>query len=296
MQNRPAGDDLGARRNGKCGMPGKRYARPALRRACLLACGSLLLVGAQGVRGVAVEAPVVPTVYPVLTPSSAIDAPLMLRGDQADVWRKGAEQRMYLSGRFVAQIGYRTLRSDQAAIFLTPSREGGEATYDVAIYLSGNARVEEGESRASTVTTNRELLVTTRVSGAIQLSGTTPRGQALEDNPVVKRGDALRMALLTKPVPPPVIPYIVITEAERALQEGWIARGPGNRIIAGPGEAVAAGGGGATAPAAVQPTKVRPQVFATGDRIERKKMGGEEVTIVRGSFVSDGVGGRRHAS
>ena len=79
-----------------------------------------------------------------------------------------------------------SLRAQSAAIWLTPTRDGGENIFDVAIYLSGQVMVQEGTRSNSTVTSGRELLVTTRISRAAQLVG-TPVSQVEERNPIVTR-------------------------------------------------------------------------------------------------------------
>ena len=92
------------------------------------------------------EPNIVPTVNPTLAPTSAIQVPLHLAADNTSVWRLDLEQRLLLTGRVNISIGYRLLRADDAAVWLTPSRESGERTFDVAIYLSGNVEVREGDS------------------------------------------------------------------------------------------------------------------------------------------------------
>lgn len=238
------------------------------------------------------EPPVIPTVHPVLTPLSAINLPLNVRADSIRVWTKGSEQRLLLEGNVSALLGYRVLHANKAALTLTPTRDGGESTFDVAIFLVGDVKVQEGTSPKAPVTTAGELLVTTRIMNAVQLAGATPVAQRVEDDPAVKRGDVLREELLNKPAPLVFLPRITITDIEYALQNGWIARGAGNRIIAGPAETALATGP-ATAvpttnaapgtPAAPKPIP-RPQVFATADEVKYETVGKEQVAVLQGSF------------
>ncbi len=177
---------------GKQGVDGTGYPRRVGRRgrlAMLIACAGAVgglrdsgsFVDAATVR----EAAILPTVHPTLAPTSAIPVPLIIRGDHTSVWKSDLEQRMLVSGRVQIDIGYRSLRADEAAIWLTPSREAGEATWDVAIYLSGNVHVLEGGRANGTATDGSELMVTTRISRNIDLGG-TPTSKAEEDSPIVK--------------------------------------------------------------------------------------------------------------
>src|SRR5271155_5211720 len=58
--------------------------RWALHVAAVLACGSA--VAAYGAAN-GHEAPLIPTVHPTMLPTSAIPVPLLIRADQASVWR-----------------------------------------------------------------------------------------------------------------------------------------------------------------------------------------------------------------
>lgn len=266
-----------------------------LQRACVLAAaGALWLAGEVGGATNVLEPPIMPTVHPVLTPTSAINLPLDMRAEAISVWRHGSDQRILLEGNVVAKIGYRLLTANNAAVTLTPTREGGDNTFDVAIFLSGNVRVQEGMAAKAPATTATELLVTTRITNAVNLSGASPVSQMQEDNPVVKRGDVLRDEILNRPAPQIFLPNIVITETEEALQNGWIARGAGNRIIAGPTEtSLAQGpeGSGAAAPPGATTTaapavvrKPRPQIFATADVVRGRVVDNERVVIMNGGF------------
>lgn len=269
-----------------------KNARSALSRACALAgVAASFAVPLAFTSAAPVEPPLVTTAHPVLVPSSAITLPLEVRADDVSVWREGSEQRMFLKGDVRINVGYRQLRAAEAAVFLTPTQDGGENTFDVAIYLKGDVTVSEGVGKKATVTrSGDELLVTTRITKEVQLSGGTPRAQAMEENPVVARGDKLRNELLTRPPQLVHVPVITITETEKALQRGWIARGPGNKIVVGPGEALALqpGGEGTTAGQAppLPPPKVtgRPQILATADEVSGKVIDGEQVVVARGNF------------
>lgn len=261
-----------------------------LSAAAAMACGTLVVGGMQVAETHAanVEPPIVPTVHPTLLPSAALTTPLVLRADSISVWKPNDEQRALLSGHVIIDLGYRTMQADTAAVYLTPGKEGGESTFDVAIYLVGNVRVQETWRKGtSTIQTAPELLVTSRITQSVQIVG-LPVSKAESDSPIVKRGEELRQELLTRPAPPVHIPHITTVDAEYALQAGWIARGPNNRIVLGPGDAglIKPGPGttGTTAVTAVKP-KPRPQVFATGDRVEYKTMGNERVTIIHGAYL-----------
>jgi lipopolysaccharide assembly outer membrane protein LptD (OstA) len=255
----------------------RHLLRAATLAACALAASSLPV-------NASLEPPIIPTVNPTLSPTSAIPVNLEIRADQTSVWRSDLEQRMLAQGRVVIEVGYRVLHADNAAIWLTPSKESGESTLDVAIYLSGNVRVAEGNHAYSTQSTATELLVTTRISRNVQLVG-TPTSKAEENSPIVKRGNEIRQQLLNRPLAPVHIPHIVITSAERALQSGWIARGPNNKIIAGPGElAVQRGPNGELILPPGKP-KPKPEIIATGDEIETQESGNERITIIHGGYL-----------
>ncbi len=265
--------------------------RWALHAAVAVASAAVLsgVVERLAIQAAMLEPPIIPTVHPTLTPSSAITTPLVLHADDTAVWRSANEQRMLLTGHVSIELGYRRLQAGRAAVFLTPSKEGGESTYEVAIYLVDNVVIEEPGRKGETTQTHAssELLVTSRIAQSVELAG-TPVSRVEEDNPIVKRGDELRTELLTKPAPPVHIPRIVITEAEAALQSGWIARGPNNRIVIGPGDlAPKKNGPGGIPPesVAVKAPKPRPQVFATGDKVEYKTLGNERVAIITGAYL-----------
>lgn len=236
------------------------------------------------------EPEITATVHPILSPTSAIQVPLRASADQTFVWQQNQQQRMLLSGHVSFMVGYRQLKSEQAAVWLTPSRESGEGVYDVAIYLSGNVEVREGSSASATLTAGRELLVTTRITQSVQLSG-VPISQAQEDSPVVKRGAELRDQIANRPPLPRFLPEIVFTPEDEALQNGWIAKTDTNRIIAGPGEAqVVRDAQGNVIPGAVPPRPARaapprPALFVTGDEERTHENGSELVHILPNAYV-----------
>ncbi len=260
------------------------WPRAALAAACGALAGGVLLSG-SGLRAAQSEPGIIPTVHPTLSPTSAIPAPLQFTADQTSVWRADAEQRMLLTGNVYINVGYRSLRADSAAVWLTPSTESGENTFDVAIYLSGHVEVREGDQKTSTTTVGKELLVTTRIAQSVLLTG-TPVSHAEEDSAIVKRGNDIRMELLTRPLAPMQLPQIVITSAEAALQSGWIARGPNNRVIAGPGDVqVVRGPDGGIITATTKPaTKPRPNAFISADNPHLQQMGDETVTVLQGAY------------
>lgn len=272
-----------------------------LQQACWLAALAALGVSAWvGVRPVVggspnpIEPAIIPTVYTTLSPRSAINLPLNLKGDAIMVWHKGSEQRMLFTGHFSALLGYRVLQAEQAMVTLTPTRDGGENSFDVAMYLSGKVQVQEGTSPKSAVTSASELLITTRIAGSVKVAGGTPVAKSAEDDPIVKRGDVLRDELLSKPTPLPYIPTIVFTDTENALQNGWIARGPGNRIIAGPAETALATGpeviGETSNPppeanvAVPPPPQPKARFFASADRKAYETVDNQTVLVASGSL------------
>ncbi|HVX85650.1 MAG TPA: LPS assembly protein LptD [Phycisphaerae bacterium] len=242
---------------------------------------------AAGVWGVPVEPSPVATVHPTLAPTSAIPVPLEIAADETSVWRVNLEQRMLCRGHVRIGIGYRTMWAEEAAIFLTPTKEAGENTFDVAIYLKGNVRVAEGALSTSTVSSGPELLVTTRISQSAQLTG-TPVPRSEEDSAVVKRGDQLRTEVMNRPIPAEYIPTITITSAEEALQNGWIAKGPNNRYIPGPEIRIATSGQAAATQPANRAPRPRPRVFIAfepGSQPHGEQVGNEYVYVVPGAYL-----------
>ncbi len=267
----------------------RRIARALPRLIGTAAVVAALCLGAQpNARALSerVEAPIIPTIHPVMEPDSAIPLPLKIHADEAATWVQDGDQRLFLRGHVVVELAYRTMRAGEAAIWLTPVSESGENAYDVAIFLHSGVRVEESDRLHATVQTANELLVTSRILKNVQLSGTTPVSRIENDNPVVARGEVLRTELLNKPLAEVFLPTIIIQPTEEALQRGWIARGPGNRIISGPGDAVLTENGVKPVGVPLPPPapKPKPSIFATGDKIEVKEINGERVTIIRGGF------------
>jgi len=264
----------------------RRTARVLVPMVLAAAVAAVVARHAPSARGARVEAPIIPTVHPTMMPTSALPLPLQIHADEAATWVQNNEQRLFLRGHVQIALAYRTLQANEAALWLTPVRESGENANDVAIYLHGGVRVIESDLRHSTTQTTDELLVTSRIGNDIRLLGTVPVSRIDRDNPVVARGETLRTELLTKPAAPAYLPTIVLQPTEVALQRGWIARGPGNRIISGPGDVAMTVEGikpvGALPPPAAP--KPKPSIFATGDRIEVKELNGERVTTVRGAF------------
>ena len=274
---------------------------PMFRRAVTWAAiVATILPPAFLTQAASLEPPIVPTGHPVLSPSSAIPVPLRLQAQETLVWRRDLEQRIFLRGAVTIDVGYRRLQAGQAVLWLTPSREGGESTYDVAIYLTDNVRVQETNKASGTITTSKELLVTTRIAQSALLVGNpTPikrdeQAKFEKETPAFARGEELRQDLLNKPVPPAFIPTITITDAETALQRGWIARGPGNQLIAGPADialALSHGASGTGVPSPAGPNapaapKPRPQVLLVVDRFKSYRLNDkEQVTVAENAFL-----------
>ncbi|MGN6368436.1 MAG: LPS assembly protein LptD [Phycisphaerae bacterium] len=268
--------------------------RWALHAAVVTACGTFLLAavggGERAQAATSREVTILPTVHPVIVPTSAIPAALHVEADHTSVWRADLDQRMLAEGHVKINVGLRILRADNAAIWLSPSRESGESTWDVAIYLSGNVQVFEGTQPQATHTRGGELLVTTRISRSIDLTG-TPVSKAEEDNPIVRRGQQLREELQNRPMATIYIPEIQVSTVEQALQAGWIARGPNNKIVAGPGDfqlVRTAEGKYVPAPAAPKPPKPRPILriaFDPSSEVRAQQSGNEVITVYHGPYI-----------
>ncbi len=261
---------------------------------CALAAGLIALGCGIMLRAANIEPRILPTVHPVLEPMSAIQVPLRFAAGETNVWRvtDTGEQRMLLSGGVQVAVGYRTLKASDAAVWLTPSRESGERTYDVAIYLSGNVEVREGNAANSTRTVGKELLVTTRITQVVQLTG-TPISKVAEDSPIVKRGNEIRDEIASHPLKSLQHPTVVFTTVEQALQSGWLARGPNNQILPGPGDIhlTRDNQGNIITEPATEPAgnrKPKPTIFISydpGTKIHVQRVGKEEVGVYPGVYV-----------
>ncbi len=269
--------------------------RWALHAAVVTACGALVIGGAGGLDRASAapfarEVTIMPTVHPVIVPTSAIPVALQVSADRTSVWRADLDQRMLAEGHVKIEVGLRTLHADNAAIWLTPSRESGESTWDVAIYLSGNVQVFEGNEPQATHTQGGELLVSTRISRSIDLTG-TPLSKAEEENPIVRRGQQMREELLNRPMATIYIPEIQVSTIEQALQAGWIARGPNNKIVAGPGDFKLvrnAEGKYVPAPVAPKPPKPRPILhiaFDPGSQMRVHQTATEMIVVYQGPYL-----------
>ncbi|MGC8552711.1 MAG: LPS assembly protein LptD [Phycisphaerae bacterium] len=229
-------------------------------------------------------APITPTVFPILRPSTAINVPLKVAATHTAIWQTpSGTQQMLLTGGVTLYIGYRQLSADSAAVWLKPATSGGEPIFNVSIYLAGHVRVSEG-LLGRAVSAAKELLVTTRVIQQVELTGAAPvpKNEALDA--VVVRGEALRKQERERPRGVAAIPRIEVQQTEMALGEGWIARGANNVIEPLPKPIFTPGAVASGSPVQHRPGVPPPQIFATGDKIQLQTIGQQRVTIVQGEF------------
>ncbi|MCL2641134.1 MAG: LPS assembly protein LptD, partial [Phycisphaerales bacterium] len=112
-----------------------------------------------------------------------------------------------------------------------------------------------------------------------------------EDNPIFKRGNELRQERLNRPAPTPFTPpTFTQTTIEEALQAGWIARGPNNRIIAGPGDVLAQRGPDGkirtVQSQTTHPSRPSPRALIAFDQdTHSRRVKNEYLTIFRNSFM-----------
>ncbi|HMD53835.1 MAG TPA: hypothetical protein VKJ65_04720, partial [Phycisphaerae bacterium] len=153
--------------------------------------------------------------------------------DHVAVWAaRSGTQQMLLNGDVRIRIGYRVIRADNAALWLEPSMASGFNQFRVNIFLTGNVMLYEGPG--PTVKTPTDLLVTTQITGNIQIAGGEPIPLDLSASPIVQHGMNLMQLVDARPRGLPFIPTIQIQDTELALGSGWLARGPGNQIIPSP--------------------------------------------------------------
>ena len=258
-----------------------RHRRYAARAAIL----ALSLAGIAAAAGAAmaqfVPSPIQPTVFPVLQPGSAVNIPLVAQAGGTDVWVSAdGVQHILLTGHVLVSVGYRTLRADNAAVWLTPIAFGGSSIYKAEIFLAGHVSISEGR-QGKTVSRATEMLVTTQISGGVRLGATNPVAAKESGSPIVLRGEKLIRELAARPVALNYIPTVQVQPTETALGLGWIARGARNQVsplITSSQQArnSAAHGGALLKPALV---------FATGDKISVAVAGNQRVTTAEGEFI-----------
>jgi len=211
---------------------GRFYLGHLLRVAACTAAAGIAIESAELSASI-VNPVITPTVFPVLHPSSAINQPLTVMADHISVWvSRGGAQQMLLNGNARIRIGYRVMRADNAALWLEPSTATGFNQFHVNIFLTGNVMLYEGPGPM--LKTASDLLVTTDVTGNIQIAGGEPVPLDLSNSPVVRRGENLMQLVANRPRGLPFIPTIQVQDTELALSTGWLARGPGNQIIPSP--------------------------------------------------------------
>ncbi len=237
------------------------------------------LVGTGAPADSLMAAPIEPTVFPVLHPGVAVNVPLLAQAAHTQVWVSAdGVQHILLTGRVLISVGYRTLRADHAAVWLTPSGVGNSGIYKTEIYLAGHVSISEGR-RGQAVSRANELLVTTLISGGVRLGKTQPVAQNAASSAIVLRGEKLIKNLAMRHVALTYIPTIQVQPTEKALGLGWLARGSGNRVapvVTSPHQA---------AMKTARPPNRPALVFATGDKISISVVGNQRVTTAEGEFI-----------
>jgi len=259
----------------------RRTFRAGLYAAVVAALGSSLgLVQAQSI-----EQPITPTVYPILKPTGTVGVPLVVSAQHTTTWQNnGGTLHLLAAGHVRIDIGYRRLFADHAVIWLYPQGQGQSGYYKVQVYLAGHVIIREGTTHAAVSTAN-EMLVTTRITSRVRLSGPAPIARNDSKNALVIRGRKLIDELASAPQAQMAIPNIEISPTELALRNGWFASG--SRVP--------------VAPIPVSPSKARsrptskvakstvpppptPQVMATGNIITERVIGDQRVTVAKGEF------------
>ena len=272
-------------KDGKKNSFAKKFAlcgkfRAAVVAAVLSATGTgLCLVRAQ-----TFEQPISPTIYPILKPTGTIGVPLVVAAEHTTTWQNnGGTIHLLAAGHVRIDVGYRRLSADHAVIWLYPQGQRQSGFFKVRIFLAGHVVIREGAVNAA-VSTAKEMLVTTRITSRVRLSGPPPIARDESKNALVIRGRKLIEKLASAPQARMAIPNIEISPTELALRNGWFAGGsrvPVAPIPVAPAKATSASKSKPAKPAPVAPT---PTVMATGNVIQEEVIGDQRLTVAKGEF------------
>ena len=252
-----------------------------LSAAVVAALGSsFCLVQAQSI-----EQPITPTIYPILKPTGTIGVPLVVAAQHTTTWQNnGGTLHLLATGHVRIDVGYRRLSANHAAIWLYPQGQGQSGYYKVQIYLAGQVVIREGTTNAAVSTAN-EMLVTTRITARVRLSGPPPMARNESKNAIVIRGRRLIREMASAPQAQMAIPNIEISPTELALRNGWFASG--SRVPVAPIPVAPAKATSLLKPKlakAAAPTLPTPAVMATGNIITEQVIGDQRVTVAKGEF------------
>jgi hypothetical protein len=241
--------------------------------------------GAYVVQAQSIQQPITPTIYPILKPTGSVGVPLVVAAQHTTTWQNnGGTLHLFAAGHVRIHVGYRTLTADHAVIWLYPQGQGQSGFYKVQIYLAGHVVIREGSADAAVSTAN-EMVVTTRITARVRLSGPPPLAQNDAKNAIVIRGRKLIQQLAAAPEAQMAIPNIEISPTELALRDGWFARGsrvPLPPIAIAPVKPTAPSKANtASGATAALPT---PTVMATGNIITEETLGDQRVTVAKGEF------------
>ncbi|MDA8378146.1 MAG: LPS assembly protein LptD [Planctomycetia bacterium] len=254
------------------------------RRAAMAAILATIVLDPCMVRSQILEQPITPTIYPILKPTGSISVPLQVAADHTTTWENNdGTIHILAEGQVRIEVGYRRIAADHAVIWLHPQGQGQSGFYKVQIYLAGQVVIREGAGNAA-VSTAEEMLVTTRITARVRLSGPPPLAKNEAHNPIVLRGKKLIEEIATAPQAPEAIPTIEISPTELALSNGWFARGsrlPAPPAPRQPGPPVALHLKPGQPPHRAPPT---PIVMATGNIITEEVIGRQRVTVAKGEF------------
>ncbi|MGC8625341.1 MAG: LPS assembly protein LptD [Phycisphaerae bacterium] len=254
------------------------------RRAALAAILATIAAGPGMAWSQILEQPIAPTIYPILKPTGSISVPLLVAADHTTTWENnGGTIHVLAAGHVRIDVGYRRIAADHVVIWLHPQGQGQSGFFKVQMYLAGHVVIREGAENAA-VSTAREMLVTTRITARIRLSGPPPMAKNEAHNPIVLRGKKLIEQMAAAPQAQPAIPTIEISPTELALRNGWFARGSRLPIPPAPHRPGIPAAIHAKPGQPSHPVLTTPLVMATGNIITEQVIGKQRVTVAKGEF------------
>ncbi len=231
------------------------------------------------------EQPISPTIYPILKPTGTIGVPLVVAAQHTTTWQNnGGTIHLLAAGNVQVDVGYRRLSADHVVIWLYPQGQRQSGYFKVRIFLAGHVVIREGAMNAAVSTAN-EMLVTTRITSRVRLSGPPPIARDESKNSLVIRGRKLIDKLAAAPQGQMAIPTIEISPTELALRNGWFAGGsrmPVAPIPVAPVNAKSASK--VMSPKPTVPPAPTPTVMATGNIIQEEVVGDQRLTVAKGEF------------
>ena len=199
-----------------------RRARGTLGRAAVLGLAALALTPPARAQIDAQE--------PILLPETISDSPIEMRARFARQWRQAdGTLTVMFNGGFRLDMGRRRLSADDAVVWVRSERSepDGRKFYDVTVYLSGNAQVQDV---AGTITEDQVLLISSlRTFGQITKHHDAHSREPAQDSPLYQRAVQDRQRIFgpvpqTQPAPKTHVPRPESTGEPKVKRPGRTIR------------------------------------------------------------------------